>query len=58
MKSNIDLPFLRVVNKYSITNMTCGSCVTKVRETLANYEEIESLEVLLECPQEVITSLI
>lgn len=45
-----------MVNKYSITGMTCGSCVSKVQQVLNGLEEIQSSEVKLEYPQAIITS--
>ena len=45
-----------MVNKYSITGMTCGSCVSKVQKTLTDSEYVQNSVVQLEYPQAVITS--
>lgn len=39
---------------YSVTGMTCGGCVNRVKTTLANFAE--SVEVTLEPPQAVLKS--
>lgn len=41
---------------YSVTGMTCGSCVAKVKDTLTALPEIENAEIQLTYPQAVINS--
>ena len=41
---------------YTITGMTCGGCVTKVNNTIASINGVESVHVQLDNPQAVIES--
>lgn len=45
-----------MINKYSITGMTCGSCVSKVQQAFNNFDDILTSEVQLEYPQATISS--
>jgi len=42
-------------HEYSITGMTCNSCVAKVKNELLKMGDIESAEVQLQSPQATIT---
>lgn len=42
--------------QYSVTGMTCGSCVAKVKEALEKLPEVENVTVQLEYPQAVIST--
>ncbi len=42
--------------KYSVSGMTCGSCVAKVKTALENLREVENATVQLEYPQAVIST--
>lgn len=44
-----------MVHKYSITGMTCNSCVAKVKSELLKSGDIEAAEVQLQSPQATIT---
>lgn len=43
-------------SNYSITGMTCGSCVAKVQQTLDSISDIQAAKVQLSYPQAQITS--
>lgn len=45
-----------MVNAYSITGMTCDSCLDKVRRSLITIEEIEEVSLQLKYPQAKIIS--
>jgi copper chaperone CopZ len=42
--------------KYSVTGMTCGSCIARVKEALEKLPEVENATVRLEYPQAVIST--
>ncbi|MFB0947076.1 MAG: cation transporter, partial [Spirosomataceae bacterium] len=42
--------------KYSVTGMTCGSCVARVKTALEKLSEVEGVSVQLEYPQAVIST--
>ena len=47
---------VKMKTNYTITGMTCGGCVTKVNNTIASINGVESVHVQLDNPQAVIES--
>lgn len=43
-----------MTKKYFIEDMSCGSCVAKVKESILEIEGVESAEVQLQFPQATI----
>src|SRR5687768_5255185 len=44
-----------MTHTYNITNMTCGSCISKVKSELLKLGDVTSADVQLQAPQATIT---
>ena len=40
-----------MIKKYLIEGMTCGGCVSKVKQSLEGLNEVEKADIQLEAPQ-------